>query len=281
MSPTWRSDDVPVMPAVGVAGWLRVALRGLVLLVVFAVGLLALGAVRLPEQVIVGRRRPLSGYVVQYVCRLALAVIGIGYRRRGSPLRGVGAVVANHASWLDILALNAGKRVCFVAKAEVAGWPGIGLLARAAGTVFIARDTRQARAHVATFRDRLAVGDRLLFFPEGTSTDGQRVLAFKTTLFEALRDPALAPVQADGLQVQPVTVLWQAPPGVDARFYGWWGDMEFGAHMLAMLAARRHGSVSVIYHAPLVVAGFADRKQLAAAAEAAVRSAMPSGATGD
>jgi len=270
MSPTWRSSDEPAMPPVSPAGWLRVTLRGLVLLVLLGAGLVVLGVVRLPERLIVGPRRPVSPQVVRGVSRAALAIIGIGYRKTGQPLRGAGAMVANHSSWLDIFALNAGGRVCFVAKAEVAGWPGIGWLARAAGTVFIARDSRQARAHVAIFRARLAVGDRLLFFPEGTSTDGQRVLPFKTTLFEALLDPALR----DGLQLQPVSVVWRAPAGADARFYGWWGDMGFGPHLLAMLAAPRHGTVTVVYHAPLSVAAHPGRKQLAAAAEAAVRAGM-------
>ncbi len=237
-------------------------------------GLVVLGVVRAVERLVVGRRRMVSPQVVRGVSRAALAVIGIRYRRRGLPLRGAGAVVANHASWLDIFALNAGGRVCFVAKSEVAGWPGIGLLARAAGTVFIARDKRQAQAHVAAFRDRIAAGDRLLFFPEGTSTDGQRVLPFKSSLFEAFLDPALGLGLRAGLHVQPVTVLWRAPEGVDPRFYGWWGDMAFGPHMLAMLAAPRHGSVTVIYHPPLVAADFASRKALATAAEVAVRAAL-------
>jgi lyso-ornithine lipid O-acyltransferase len=110
-----------------------------------------------------------------------------------------------------------------------------------------------------------------MFFPEGTSTDGQRILPFKSTLFAAF----FAPDLRDLVQVQPVTVIWRAPSGADPRFYGWWGDMEFGGHLLSVLASPRQGSVEVVYHHPLRVADFPDRKALALACEGAVRAALP------
>ena len=77
------------------------------------------------------------------------------------------------------------------------------------------------------------------------------------------------------MRIQPVTVVYHAPDGEEARFYGWWGDMEFGTHLLKTLAAPRQGSVEVIYHPPVRVADFPDRKSLARALEDAVRSAHP------
>jgi lyso-ornithine lipid O-acyltransferase len=79
----------------------------------------------------------------------------------------------------------------------------------------------------------------------------------------------------DNLCVQPVTVIYHAPPGHDPRHYGWWGDMDFAPHLVLTLAARRQGRVEVVFHPALQVASFADRKALAAACEAAVRSAHP------
>ena len=93
----------------------------------------------------------------------------------GALLVGAGAMVANHSSWLDIFALNAAKRLYFVSKSEVAGWPVIGWLARATGTVFIKRKQRDAMRHIEVLRDRFLAGHTLLFFPEGTSTDGLRI----------------------------------------------------------------------------------------------------------
>ncbi len=266
---TWN-DAVPPDMAISPLGWLRIILRGGVLLVVVFGCLLMLLAVRLIERPLCGQRRPVTPHITQAVCRSAFVILGIRYRTLGKIMQGPGAVVANHASWLDIFALNARKRIYFVAKAEVAGWPGIGWLARATGTLFIRRDPRDATAQVAVFRNRLALGHKLLFFPEGTSTDGLRVLPFKPTLFAAFFANGLR----ETLAVQPVTVVYAAAPGADPRQYGWWGDMGFGPHLLSTLAAPRQGAVTVIYHRPVRVADFADRKALAAATEAAVRSGL-------
>lgn len=272
MTTTWYSEGEPEPPTKLSAGdWLRVLLRGGSLGFVTFGCLALLLLVRLIERPIFGLRRPMTPHITQFVCRSAFVLLGIRRRVTGTPMRAGGAVVANHSSWLDIFTLNASKRIYFVSKSEVAGWPGIGWLARATGTVFINRDRREARAQAELFEARLQAGHRLLFFPEGTSTDGLRVLPFKSTLFAAFFADALR----DHLQVQPVTVIYRAPSGEDPRFYGWWGDMEFGAHLLKTLAAKRQGTVEVVYHPPVAVADFADRKALAAHCEAAVRGALP------
>ena len=276
MSPTWRSEKEPAADPVSAAGWLRVALRGSAIAGLFAACFALLAALRLVERPLFGLRRPWTPRITQFVCRSSLRLLGMRYRTKGQVMRGGGAVVANHASWLDILTLNARKRIYFVSKSEVAEWPAIGRMARTVGTVFITRDARDAAAQRAIFEARLAAGHKLLFFPEGTSTDGQRVLPFKSTLFAAF----FAPELRDALHVQPVSVVYHAPAGADARFYGWWGEMDFGAHMLKVLAAPRQGSVEVIYHAPLKVADFSDRKALARAAEEAVRRGFETGRPG-
>lgn len=273
MANTWYGQSQPQPQVLGWAGWLRVLARGAVLLVLVGAGMLILLALRLIERPVFGQRRPLSPAVTQIVCRAALGVIGLGYERRGVPLRHGGAVVANHVSWLDIFTLNAGQRVYFVAKAEVARWPLIGALARVTGTVFITRQRQAAAAQVALFRHRLQAGHQLLFFPEGTSTDGAQVLPFKPTLFAAFFDQGLP----EDFQLQAVSVIYQAPQGADARLYGWWGDMDFAAHLVATLAVRRQGAVRVIYHPPLTLAAYACRKDLARALEAQVRAGVAQG----
>ena len=185
-------------------------------------------------------------------------------------MEGRGAVVANHVSWLDIFALNAPQRIYFVAKSEVASWPGIGWLARATGTVFIRREARDAQLQKAMFEARLRAGHHLCFFPEGTNSDGIRILPFKPTLFAAFYGHGLAEI----LSIQPVTLVYVAPPGRDPRFYGWWGSLSFGAHLLQVLAQIRQGRVEVIFHDPIPVAGTASRKAMAAHCEAAVREGL-------
>ncbi len=273
---TWQADRDPDPVVIGPLGWLLVILRGVPLALLIVAGLLLLLMLRLLERPLHGLHRPWTPFIVQLVCRLALALLGIGFSAEGALMRRPGAVVANHASWLDIFALNARKRVYFVSKAEVARWPGIGWLARATGTVFIDRQARAARDQKQLFESRLQVGHKLLFFPEGTSTDGLRVLPFKSTLFAAFFTRPMR----DEMWIQPVSVIYRAPKGQEDRFYGWWGDMAFGPHLLKVLAARRQGSVRLIYHAPLQVAEFADRKALARACEAAVRAGVSQGISG-
>ncbi|MEL6685188.1 MAG: lysophospholipid acyltransferase family protein [Pseudomonadota bacterium] len=270
MGDTWYGQDTPAHTAPGFMGWVRIMLRAIPLILLVFGGLVILLLLRLVERPIYGLRRPMTPFITQSVCRGAFVLLGIRYTSSGAPMQGAGAVVANHASWLDIFALNARKRIYFVSKSEVARWPGIGWLARATGTVFIQRDRSQLKAQISTFQNRLAAGHKLLFFPEGTSTDGQQVLPFKPALFAAFFDPALR----DSLQIQAVTVVYHAPKGQDARFYGWWGDMEFAPHLLSTLAARRQGAVHVIYNPPVKVADYADRKALAQALEDQVRAGL-------
>ena len=267
---TWRGEPPPLLPRPrGIAAWWRVIRRGVPAVLVLLVGVILILPLRGAERLFHGPRRPWTGPYVQITCRLVLLCIGLRWRREGEPMRGPGAVVANHSSWLDILTMNAAMPVFFVSKAEVAGWPGINILTRVTNTHFVVRDPKLARAQAEEFAARIRAGHRLLFFPEGTSTDGRRVLSFKPTLFQGFLDPALP----EGLAIQPMTAVYSAPPGVDPRFYGWWGDMDLGPHLLTVLAAPRQGRVVIRLHPPVPVAG-QTRKTLAAICEDAVRGGL-------
>lgn len=273
MSQTWTSDTPMAPQRISIAGWMRVVLRGVPLALVVFGGLALLLLVRLIERPLCHAHRPVTPYVTQAVCRLAFVILGISVLVRGPRMRVPGAVVANHGSWLDIFALNARKNVYFVSKSEVAAWPGIGWLARATGTVFVQRDPRHVKAQIALFEQRLGQGHRLLFFPEGTSTDTQRVLPFKPTLFA----PFFSDPLVHEMHIQSVTVIYHAPDGADPRFYGWWGEMEFAPHLIKVLAQHRQGKVELVYHPPVRVDDHANRKSLASALEAQVRAAHPQG----
>ncbi|ODM42330.1 lysophospholipid acyltransferase family protein [Cereibacter johrii] len=266
----WRSDR-PALRAIGAAGWARAAVKGIAMALLVYGGLLLLLILRQIERPLCGLARPVTPFITQGVCRGALAILGLRVVTEGRPMEVPGAVVANHGSWLDIFTLNAVQRGYFVSKSEVAGWPGIGWLARATGTVFINRRGSEALVQQRLFEERLRAGHRLLFFPEGTSTDTLRVLPFKSTLFAAFFTHGLE----HALHIQPVTVIYSAPEGEDPRFYGWWGDMDFGSHLVKLLAAPRQGRVRITFHAPVPADGFAGRKGLAARCEALVREAFP------
>jgi 1-acyl-sn-glycerol-3-phosphate acyltransferase len=262
----WKSAELPPLRP-GLVGWLLVLLRLPLFAVTVYGGLLVMLIARAVEAPLHGATRPYTPHITQWVCRWSLRIMGITLVRKGRPMHRRGAVVANHGSWLDIFSLNACDRVYFVSKSEVARWPGIGWLARATGTVFIARNPAEAKLQQVVFESRLRAGHRLLFFPEGTSTDSQRVLPFKSTLFAAFYTHGLNEV----MHIQPVTLRYIAPKGADPRLYGWWGEMDFGSHLIRILAQRRQGRVEVLFHTPVAVDDFPNRKALAAHCEAVVR----------
>ena len=268
MSLTWEGEPLPARIMPGPLGYLLALLRVVPLALLVFGGLLVLLSLRLIERPLCGLHRPVTPHVTRFVCRNAFRCLGLRFGIKGRPMRERGAVVANHSSWLDIFALNTGDRLYFVSKVEVRSWLGIGWLARATGTLFIERDRTKARAHADLMQQRLLIGHKILFFPEGTSTDGQRVLPFRTSLFAAFYEEDLR----DTIQVQPVSVVYHAPSSKDRRHYGWWGEMSFGGHLIQVLSTWPQGRVEVAYHTPIAVANCAGRKALAAACEAAVRA---------
>lgn len=271
MSKTWGHDEtVPLIQPTGPIGAVLGFFRGALVGVGTYSCLILLLIVRAIEAPIFGVKRPVTPWITQFVCRTAFIGLGVQFSIIGKPMSKNGAIVANHVSWLDIFALNAPQRVYFVSKSEVANWPGIGWLARATGTVFIARKSTDAAKQRQVFQQRLMSGHKLVFFPEGTSSDGIRVLPFKSTLFAAFFDKDLV----DDMHIQPVTLVYHAPAEQDPRFYGWWAEMEFGPHLVQVLTARRQGRIEVVFHEPVAVADFSTRKELAKYCEAKVAEGL-------
>ncbi|HLO77529.1 MAG TPA: lysophospholipid acyltransferase family protein [Magnetospirillum sp.] len=185
---------------------------------------------------------------------------------RGVPVNPAKPVlyVANHASYLDILILGSVLDACFVAKAEVAGWPGFGFLARIANTVFVDRKRGATARERDQIANRLAAGDALILFPEGTSNDGNRVLPFKSSLFAVAQ---LTTAAGAPLPVQPVSVAYTRLDGrIMGRafrpFYAWYGDMTLAGHLFQALGLGKP-TIEVIFHPTVTIADFADRKALA------------------
>jgi len=270
MTPRWTSDTMPDPIVIGIVGRFRSGVKLFLLVVLALVGLAVLLPVRLIEKPLFGRERPWSVWVPVWVCRVALKIIGLHLMTSGALSREADALVANHASYLDVIVLNAVGPMIFVSKDDVAGWPGVGWLARLTGTVFIARDPREAGLQREMLLERIEAGHRLLFFPEGTSTDGRQVLNFKSSLFAAFAGTDQLPAKI----IQPIAVRYHAADGVDDRIYGWWADMEFAQHFMQTLALSSHGSVTVRMLPPINGEVIEGRKEMARAAEDAVRRAF-------
>ncbi len=202
-------------------------------------------------------------------------LLGVSVRCLGAapPRAGGGrpvVFVSNHSSWLDIAVLGGLLEACFVSKADVAGWPVVGTVARLGRTVFVSRRRSGTGRERDDMRARLAGGDNLLLFPEGTSSDGSRVLAFHTSFFAMAepRDGAVTPL------IVPVSLAYDRlgglPAGRTSRpMFAWYGDMALPPH-LWRLAQCRGMRATVVVHPPIDPAGFASRKALALAAWTAV-----------
>ncbi len=210
--------------------------------------------------------------------RFMAKLFGIRIHTIGRPALDEGVlVVANHTSWLDIILFSALGQVSFVAKSEVATWPLFSTLAKLQRTVFVER-TRRTTTGVARdqIRDRLLAGDSLVLFPEGTSSDGNQVLPFKSALMgavEARVDDGRGGTRP--VRVQPISTAYVGmhgmPMGRENRpLYAWYGDMELVPHLWEALLT---GPIDVVveFHPPMDVEEAGGRKALAAKAEAIVR----------
>ncbi len=274
MSLRWNEADPPQVRKPTGFEIARMLLRGSVLVFCTYFGIIFVLFFNLVERVL-----PL-GIAHRIIClwgAICLWLCGLRLRRHGHPMTHDGIVVANHTGWIDIFTLLRADRLYFVSKVEVSGWPIVGILSRQIGTMYIERNRAHAKRQEAALRDRLIRGERLCFFPEGTSTDGRRVLGFRSSLFSAVMSADLP----REMWVQPVSVIYHPPAGLPVDFYGWWGTMPLGGHVRNVLALSAGGAVDVIHHPPLHPADFADRKALAAASEAAVRDGVERSLAGE
>ncbi|MEI8062715.1 MAG: lysophospholipid acyltransferase family protein [Verrucomicrobiota bacterium] len=137
-------------------------------------------------------------------------------------------LVCNHVSYLDIIVLASIKPVRFVAKSEVRSWPWFGWLARCAGTVFIER--RRCRSLLTTnqrLSDLAQQAGSIVMFPEGTSSDGQTVLPFRSSMLDVAID--------ENWPVLPVWIGYDLPDGDVTREICWWGNMTLLPHLWRLL----------------------------------------------
>lgn len=221
--------------------WLRIALAILVVV--------AATAVLLPFQLVgLAFDLRLRRYIPRLWHRVACRMIGLRVTVHGTPEKSRPLLIAaNHSSWKDILALGSVIDVAYVAKAEVRGWPLFGTLARLQATIFVDRgDKRRTGDQAGEIARRLAGGEIVVLFPEGTTSDGNRLLEIKTSLFGAAA--AAVPHAPEGVvHVQPVAIAYTGIHGMAMGRYhrpiaAWPGDITLLPHLLGVL---REGAVDV------------------------------------
>lgn len=225
-----------------------------------------LRALGLPEQ---PRVTMLFYRLLRRLLRLHVQVIG-------TPVTGQPVIfISNHMSWVDIAAIGSTIPVHFVAKQEVRAWPLIGLTAELTGTVFVDRKRRQRTAEVnAEIAKRLASGNPVVLFAEGTSSDGNRVLPFRSALVGAAEMASNGSRRTD-VMLQPLSISYThingLPMGRQHRpLVAWYGDTNFLPHLRAYL---RQGSVDalIVFGKPVPFGGDTGRKAAAKSIESAVR----------
>lgn len=241
--------------------------RGSVRAVVLAAWVLVVGAALAAGAligVVASRARGvrLQAKIFRLWARGTARIAGLQIEVDGAPPAGPFFLVANHLSYLDVVVLAAHVDATFVAKADVAGWPLVGRLCRAVGTVFLDRTRKRDLLRVLPIVERrLAAGSGVVVFAEGTTSDGSGVLEFRSSLFAA--------AVRSGLPVHVATLTYATPPAAPhpARAVCWWGDMDFVPHLLALL--RLPGCAARLGFARHPIAD-TDRKRLARRAQAEV-----------
>jgi len=216
------------------------------------------------------------GFIASNYYRVLCALLRIRVRVVGNPVRDRAVLfVSNHVSWVDIVVIGSITPVAFVAKREVASWPLVGVTAKMQRTVFVDRGRRhQTGDAVSEIARRVASGTSVVLFAEGTSSDGNRVLPFRSALLGAIEDQS----GGESILMQPMAVTYVGqhglPMGRQHRpLVAWYGDLDFMPHIKAFI---ERGAVDalVTYGDPVPADRDIDRKAMSKRLEGTVRELL-------
>lgn len=253
--------------------WRQVrAMRRLLVFLLWTLACIPVQALAIWAMPLIGRRPAVV--IARAYHRVLCRVGGIRVRVAGAPAATDGrpvVFVANHSSWADILVLGATLEACFVSKAEVGTWPLIRTVARLGRTVFVSRRRSETGRERDELAARLAAGDSIILFPEGTTSDGGRILPFRSALLGMVET---GPEAKGPPLVQPISLVFDRLDGlpvgrINRAHFAWYGDMAIAGHAWTLLSRRSSGA-TVLLHPPLDPGSFPSRKALADAAFEAV-----------
>jgi lyso-ornithine lipid O-acyltransferase len=242
--------------------WIGSPLRGAFRLLSFLLVTLILVPIYLLVRAL--RIRPVIRWMPVAYHRFVCIILGIRVRVHGERSDVIPTLyVCNHVSYLDIVVLGGLIPGSFVAKAEVATWPFFSTLAKAQRTIFIERSSGKTSHSRDEMMKRLNTGDNLLLFPEGTSSDGTRVLPFRSALF------GVAQLRRDEkpITVQSVAIAYTRLDGIPLGRYwrplfAWFGDLDLVPHLWQMVCLGETEAV-VTFFPPVDIEKLGDRKKLA------------------
>jgi 1-acyl-sn-glycerol-3-phosphate acyltransferase len=218
------------------------------------------------------------GFIACNYYRVLREILRIHVRVVGEPVRGRAVLfVSNHVSWVDIVVIGSIQPVAFIAKSDVRKWPLIGITAQMQRTVFVDRARRhQAADAIGEIVKRLASGTSVVLFAEGTSSDGNRVLPFRSALIGAIKHAAEQEGGAADILIQPMSICYTGQHGIPMGrrhrpLVAWYGDLDFMPHIRDFIARGAVDAV-VSYATPVPAHSVADRKAMTKTLEGAVRT---------
>jgi lyso-ornithine lipid O-acyltransferase len=243
-----------------------------------ALGLVAAGSLILVPLQILSMKTGLwrETFILKIWHRLIIRALGMRIHVKGTlsnqrPL----LVASNHVSWTDIMVLGSMADVTFIARADMAGWPLIGMLSKLQRTVFIERERKRSSGDQASeIASRMAKGDAMVLFAEGSTSDGNMILPFKSTLFGAA-SMAISEGAAETVFIQPVAIVYTRLHGVPLGrrhrpIAAWIGDEDLMPH-LKVLMAEGGLDVEVHFGEPVAFSKGSNRKETARLMESRVR----------
>ena len=180
--------------------------------------------------------------------------------------------ICNHLSYLDIPILGSRYPVRFVAKSEVKHWPLLGHLAKLGRTIFISRNRSDSLDQKNKILNLLLSNEKIFIFPEGTTSDGNRVLDFKSSSFSSL--------EGQDFTIQPIVIVYSDLNGIPINRWlrpviAWYGDMDLKPHLLK-LASLRPIKARLIYLDKVNAKNFSSRKDLSKYLENEIKKAYSS-----
>lgn len=211
-----------------------------------------------------GRRREILRWWSAKLARIA----GVATRVEGTApgASEIGAMVAaNHVSWLDMFVVSGVRPTRFIAKSEIRDWPIAGWIAERAGTIFIRRERRRDTARINDLvHAALLEGDCVGLFPEGTTTEGDQLLKFHSSLFE--------PAVANRAHVHPAAIRYEHADGSLCRAMAFVGELSFMQSL--SLVMRQRGVVARIAFAPVIETHGRSRREVTQLTEEGVASLL-------
>jgi len=231
------------------------------------------------QTILINSSRRLASRLAVVWHRFVLRMFGIKVTVFGTPSRDHPLLlVSNHTSWKDILVLGSIKPLSFIAKADMKSWPVFGQLARLQRTIFVEREQRRKTGIQASeIAERMNDGDVIVLFAEGTTSDGNQLLPFNSSLIGAAQR-ALENSDKTSVNIQPIAIAYTKMHGVALGRYNrpeaaWPGDVALGSHIYNII---KQGALDVEVHfgEPISFDASSNRKLVTRQVESQVRSML-------